>query len=91
MFFLLANCHFMYLDSPRKNYKKPAMRGASPAKKKKVTFAKETTIGSITGSNQLSKTFPPQKELKKIVSNRRIGSRLSTNPACNTRSKKAKL
>ena len=74
-----------------KNWVQEAMRGASPAKKKKLSFSKETTIGSVTGSNQLSKIVPPQKELKKIVNNRRISSRLSTNPACNTRSKRVKL
>ena len=91
MFFLLANYHFLYLDSPRKNYKKPAMRGASPAKKKKLSFSKETTIGSVTGRNQLSKIVQPHKELKKINNRRRNSSMISTNPSCNTRSKRAKL
>jgi hypothetical protein len=45
----------------------------------------EETIGSVTGSNNLSWSSTPV--LTKKVSTRR-SSRLSSNPACNTRSKK---
>ena len=54
----------------------------SPAKKR-LKFAPDPIVGSVTGSNQLS------KEVSKTVTTRR-SSRLLTNPACNTRSKKMK-
>ena len=77
-FLLLSHFNF----SPSKNYKKAADRGMSPAKKR-LKFAPDPTVGSVTGSNQL------RKEVSKTVTTRR-SSRLLTNPACNTRSKKMK-
>ncbi|KAE8817387.1 hypothetical protein D1007_05084 [Hordeum vulgare] len=66
--------------SPRKNYKKVADRGMSSAKKS-LKCAPDPTIKSLTGSNQL------RQEVSKNVTTRR-SSRLLTNPACKTRSKK---
>ncbi|KAI4990850.1 hypothetical protein ZWY2020_039221 [Hordeum vulgare] len=77
--------------SPRKNYKRPAQRGDNPlSPKKKLKGDTLTTGGSVTGSNQLSMSASP----KKVAADARCTrskSRLSSNHACNTRSKRGNL
>ena len=84
----------LLLFSPRKNYKRPAERGDNPiSPKKKSKGDTLTTGGSVTGSNQLSRSASPKKVPTDARSTRRTRSksRLSSNPACNTRSKRGNL
>lgn len=81
----------LLLFSPRKNYKRPADRGDNPlSPKKKSKGDTLTTGGSVTGSNQLSRSASPKK-VPADARSTRSKSRLSSNPACNTRSKRGNL
>ena len=81
---LLTSKVFVVTFQPKEKFQKSSRQSVNPlSPKKKPKGDTLSTGGSVTGSNQL------RKEVSKTVTTRR-SSRLLTNPACNTRSKKMK-